>query len=171
MVKQMSCVTSCCGNRCKALLTQNTCLVNIILLVADIIPDNWRCFSFRDFLLFVAHFSMLLSATHSMWSRSFRSDRHIPSTHNIELLHLCISDRPIHRPADIIGRFLCFFYVYRHWPMRAAAFADPALFTDRPPQAAPCCWRHCKKWQSRKTNPVWQHFTEHCSTSPVFNIC
>ena len=40
MVKQISCVTSHCGNRCKPLSTQNTCLVNIILLVAEIIPDN-----------------------------------------------------------------------------------------------------------------------------------
>ena len=30
------------------------------------------------------------------------------------------------------------------------AIADQALFTDRHPQAAPCCWRCCKKWQSRK---------------------
>ena len=69
----ISCVTSLCGNRCKTLLTQNTCLVNIILLVAKTIPDNWRCFSFwhqifvfRDFLLFIDHFSILLPATHSM---------------------------------------------------------------------------------------------------------
>ena len=41
MVKQISCATSCCGNRYKA---HNTCLVNIIRLVAEIIPDNWRCF-------------------------------------------------------------------------------------------------------------------------------
>ena len=73
MVKQISCGTSRCGNRCKALSTQNMCLVNIILLVAEIIPDNWRGFSFwqrvfvfGDFVLFVAHFSMLLPATHSM---------------------------------------------------------------------------------------------------------
>ena len=64
MVKKSSCVTSFCGNRCKALSIQNMCLVNIILLVAEIIPDNWHCFSFWhqvsvfcDFLLFVPHFS------------------------------------------------------------------------------------------------------------------
>ena len=55
-------------------------LVNIILLVAKIIPDNWCCFCFWhqvfvlcDLLLFVAHFSMLLAATRSMcrsWSAS-----------------------------------------------------------------------------------------------------
>ena len=28
------------------IVAQNTCLVNIILLVAEVIPDNWRCFSF-----------------------------------------------------------------------------------------------------------------------------
>ena len=71
MVKQISCVTSGCGNRCKAL--SRTRLVNIILLVAEIIPDNWHCFSFWHqvffsmiFLVFAALFSMLLPATHSM---------------------------------------------------------------------------------------------------------
>ena len=71
MVKLISCVNSHCGNRCKALSTQNTCLVNIILLVAELFPDNWHCFSFwhqvfpsGDFLLFVAHFSMLLDSLH-----------------------------------------------------------------------------------------------------------
>ena len=42
----LRCGTSRCGNTCKALLTQNMFLVNIILLVAEIIPDKWRYFSF-----------------------------------------------------------------------------------------------------------------------------
>ena len=72
MVKKISCVTSLCGNRCKALSTQNSCLVNIVLLVAKIIPDNWHCFSFWDQVFvstifsFVAHFSVLLPVTNSM---------------------------------------------------------------------------------------------------------
>ena len=51
-------------------------LVNIIVLAGEIIPDNWRCFSFwhqvfifsfsLSLSLVVAHFSMLLPATHSM---------------------------------------------------------------------------------------------------------
>ena len=60
MVKQISCVTSRCGNRCKALSTQNMCLVNIILLVAEIIPDNWRCFSFWHQVFVFAIFSCSL---------------------------------------------------------------------------------------------------------------
>ena len=53
-------VTSPCGNRCKALSTQNTCLVNIILLVAEIITDNWRCFSFWHQVFVFLQFSLLL---------------------------------------------------------------------------------------------------------------
>ena len=60
-----------CGNRCKALSIQNMCLVNIILLVAEIILDNWCCFSvwyqvFVFAIFSVAHFSVLLPETHSM---------------------------------------------------------------------------------------------------------
>ena len=37
------------------------------------------------------------------------------------------------------------FCVYRHRPMQAAAFVNPALFADRRPQATRCCWRHCSE--------------------------
>ena len=63
-----------------------------------------------------------------------------------------VIDRYIGRP--ILSANFCVFCVYWHRPMRAAAFADLALFTDRRLPAAPCCY------------PVWQHFTERCSTSP-----
>ena len=63
----VSCVISHCGNRWKAVPTQNTRLVDIILLVTEIIPDNWRCFSFWQqvfifggFFLFVAHFAIVV---------------------------------------------------------------------------------------------------------------
>ena len=61
MVKEISCVTSRCGNRCKALSTQNTCLVNIIPLVAEIIPDNWRSFSFWHQVFVFGDFSLVRS--------------------------------------------------------------------------------------------------------------
>ena len=67
--EQISCVTSCCGNRCKALSTQNTCLVNIILLVAEIIPDNWRCFSFWHQVFILRDFLLLLLIFQSCYQR------------------------------------------------------------------------------------------------------
>ena len=60
MVKQISFVTSHGGNRCKTLSTQNTCLVNIILLVAEIIPDNWCYFSFWHQVFVLTILSCLL---------------------------------------------------------------------------------------------------------------
>ena len=60
--------------------------------------------------------------------------------------YVCTSDRPIH---------FCVFYMYRHRPMWAAVFTDPALFTDRLPQAAPCCWRRWKKFLGWLT-VVWR---------------
>ena len=71
--KRMGILAAWCSVYKGVLSTQNTCLVNFILLVAKIIPDNWRCFSFwhqvfffGDFLLFIAHFSILSPANHSM---------------------------------------------------------------------------------------------------------
>ena len=79
-------------------------------------------------------------------------------------------DRPIHRPADIIGRFLRF--------LRVSASADAGCCVRR----SGIIYRHASTGSSvlletlqemaeQKTNPVWQHFTEQCSTSHVFNIC
>ena len=64
MVKLISCVTSCCGNRCKALSTHYTCLVNIILMVAEIITDKWLCFTFWHLVFVFGIFSC------SFWIRT-----------------------------------------------------------------------------------------------------
>ena len=69
MVKLISCVTSGCDNWCKALSTQNTCLVNIILLVAEIIPDNQRCFSFWHQVFILRDFLLLLLIFQSCYQR------------------------------------------------------------------------------------------------------
>ena len=93
MVKQISCVTSRCGNRCKALLTQNTCLVNIILLVAEIIPDNWSCFSFWHQVFVFAIFSCSLLIFQCCYQRLTPCRGWSASTHWLR--------------TNVIGRSLC----------------------------------------------------------------
>ena len=66
MVKQFSCIISHCGKRCKELLTQNTCLANINLLVNEIIPDNWFCISFWHRCLPFQWFSLVRSTFFSV---------------------------------------------------------------------------------------------------------
>ena len=88
MVKLISCVTSHCGNRCKALSTQNTCLVNIILLVAEIIPDNWHYFSFWYQVFVCANFSCCCSFFNVVTSDSHVQGRGLLQHTELELMWL-----------------------------------------------------------------------------------
>ena len=70
MVKQISCVTSDWGKRFKALLTKNTCLVNIILLVAKIIPESSFSVIFSCLKLIFQCCYQVLTPCAGAWSAS-----------------------------------------------------------------------------------------------------
>ena len=70
------------------------------------------------------------------------------------------SDRPIHRPANIMWYYDVSCCVRQSGIIYRQASTGSSMLLETLQEMA-----------EQKTNPVWQHFPENCSTSPVFNIC
>ena len=80
-----------------------------------------------------------------------------------------VIDRYIGRPI-LSADFLCFLRV---WAGADAGYCvrRSGIIYRQASAGSSVLLETLQEMAEQKTNPVWQHLTKHCSTSPVFSIC